>query len=236
MDVDNLKGLLEELCSLEVNTIIKSNMTAGKMPSTAAALVDIVTEYAVKLRHLTARTPTRAIGGEVSLASFEEIRKLSADYIASREPPPKGRGAGDVEPSAWEKPDAEEEADLLMLCRLRDNSEQLKAIWKDNESLSWNRVRAEEKEVTAAMLALKETQKLLIRKVWEVGTEEVAMQTVIYLDGDVITRLQPEYYQDSEKRAVIPIHNKAVETSIAFWSNLVKLAETFVATVLGKKD
>ena len=82
-------------------------------------------------------------------------------------------------------------------------------------------------------MALTDKQKVLIRKTWELGTEEVAIQTVIYLDGDVITRLQPRYYLEQDKQALIQIHNRSVETSITFWGNLVKLAETFVATLLG---
>ena len=121
-----------------------------------------------------------------------------------------------------------------MLARIRDNAQQLQTIFRGKpSSLAFDRTKAE--DMSDDELQLTDKQKVMIRKVWELGTEEVAMQTVIYLDGDVITRLQPRYYLEQDKQALIQIHNKGVETSITFWGSLVKLAETFVATLLGGK-
>jgi hypothetical protein len=219
MEVDKLQGIIEDLFSLKVSTIVKPNMTATTMPNMATALCDIATEYGAKLRALTAKEPKKAMSGVASLASFEELERMAAEHIHARASSSKG---------------TEEEEGLFMLARIRDNAQQLQAIFRGTQpELVFDRAKAE--EMSDAEMKLTDKQKVMIRKTWELGTEEVALQTVIYLDGDVITRLQPRYYLEKDKQALIQIHNRSVETSITFWGNLVKLAETFVATLLGGK-
>jgi hypothetical protein len=219
MEVDKLQSIVENLFSLKVSTIVKPNMTATTMPNMATALCDIATEYGAKLRALTSKVPAKSLNGEASLAVFEELERMTAEHIHAH---------------AASSKDTHEEEGLFMLARIRDNARQLQAIFRGKEpELTFDRTKAE--EMSDDQMKLTDKQKVLIRKTWELGTEEVAMQTVIYLDGDVITRLQPRYYLEQDKQALIQIHNRSVETSITFWGNLVRLAETFVAAFFGGK-
>ena len=72
-----------------------------------------------------------------------------------------------------------------------------------------------------------------LRKIWEIGTDAVVMQTVIQIDGDVISRIQSGR-EDAETRMLNEIHRSAVEVSFKHWTFLVQLAESFVGSVLGQ--
>jgi len=95
--------------------------------------------------------------------------------------------------------------DYYMLARIKENARLLAPIAARGDGVS------------SAEIAL-------VRKIWELGTEEIAFQTVIQLDGDVITRLQPKYAEASQ-RALHAIHGQAVSVSVGFWKSLVDLLE-----------
>ena len=61
---------------------------------------------------------------------------------------------------------------------------------------------------------------LVVRKVWEVGTEAVVMQTVAQLDGDVITRVQRARLGPADK-PVHDLHREAVGNALKHWQFLV---------------
>ena len=84
--------------------------------------------------------------------------------------------------------------------------------------------RAIENELAPGQGTLK--QRLLIRKMWELGTEEVVMQTCISLDGDVVTRIDPQLLaKPAELREVLlGVHRESTSVSIRFWSALVSTA------------
>ncbi len=79
-------------------------------------------------------------------------------------------------------------------------------------------------------LTFKTNELSIIRKAWELGTQEIAMQTVIQLDGDVVTRIQPEFMRGINKD-LFDIHNQGVATSIKYWKTLVSLIQDFIKTI-----
>ena len=77
---DQIKTVLERLCSLEINTIVKDNMTGQKMPSPERALLELAEHYDCKLaEHGARRLPgTPVTGGPVE---FDGLRVRAADVI-----------------------------------------------------------------------------------------------------------------------------------------------------------
>jgi hypothetical protein len=73
---------------------------------------------------------------------------------------------------------------------------------------------------------------LAIRKVWEIGTAEIVAQTVISLDGDVVTRLTPALLR-AEARPLADLHQRGVETSVDYWNAMVNTLVTVVGKALG---
>eukprot|EP01008_Symbiontida_sp_HLA12_P000282 NODE_1281_length_628_cov_1.760396_g1271_i0.p2 GENE.NODE_1281_length_628_cov_1.760396_g1271_i0~~NODE_1281_length_628_cov_1.760396_g1271_i0.p2 ORF type:complete len:109 (+),score=42.54 NODE_1281_length_628_cov_1.760396_g1271_i0:2-328(+) len=77
-------------------------------------------------------------------------------------------------------------------------------------------------ENQAPDLPLATEELVLIRKIWDMGLEHIAMQTVIQLDGDVITRIQARY-ADKDSKVIHRIHNQSVSVSLKFWGQLVRI-------------
>lgn len=71
---------------------------------------------------------------------------------------------------------------------------------------------------------------VLLRKIWEIGVEVVAMQTVIQVDGDVMTRIHPNYLSDHYK-VLHDYHNEGVGISLRYWKDLVNVAKDLVIAV-----
>jgi hypothetical protein len=58
-----------------------------------------------------------------------------------------------------------------------------------------------------------------LRKVWEIGTEEVVMQTVLWIDGDATQRVHPAYV-DKAHEQLLGIHAASVNASLSYWKSL----------------
>jgi hypothetical protein len=80
-------------------------------------------------------------------------------------------------------------------------------------------------------LALSEGELVFLRKAWELGTAVVAMQTVIQIDGDVISRLNP-LMLDEDFAQLNDYHRAGVNISLQHWSDLVNVAKELVVAVV----
>ena len=77
--------------------------------------------------------------------------------------------------------------------------------------------------------------RILIRKIWEVGVEDVVVQTSIMADGDVVTRLGYELHKGqyaANKEEIMDAHIKSVNVSLKQWNGLVKVAILLVRDVI----
>lgn len=72
---------------------------------------------------------------------------------------------------------------------------------------------------------------VLVRKVWEVGTEVIAMQTIIQVDGDVITRLNPNCMDEKKHPNLFKYHNEGVGIALRHWENLINVAKELVLAI-----
>ena len=81
-------------------------------------------------------------------------------------------------------------------------------------------------------LQLLERDLVLIRKVWELSTEVIVMQTSIQVDGDVISRLNSEYLRKEYFPQLRDYHDKGVDIALQHWSNLVGVAKELALALL----
>ena len=72
-----------------------------------------------------------------------------------------------------------------------------------------------------------------IRKIWEVGIERIVAQTVIQIDGDVITRVQ-EGMNDLQTTNVLQIQQSGVDTGVRYWTTLLDIAERLIDGLASK--
>lgn len=122
-----------------------------------------------------------------------------------------------------------DDGSAIILKRIYRNCDQIKGILDgrgvsrgtSNEKL--RKVATEglsRKDADAGDVPLTADEILVVRKVWEVGTETIAMQTVAQLDGDVITRVQHARLAATNK-PLHDLHREAVGTALAHWQFLV---------------
>jgi hypothetical protein len=259
-----LRTLAEDLLNLEINTIIKPEMSAVKLPSSRRqALYELSAIYNSQLEELQVREP---VYWEFSgVKSFGELRDRAKDGIQAYQEQfsqvsPQGRA------TIMEQ--------IKMLERIQDQSSQVVGMFKrleqrvkdktnskvpgyshapetvdvgalskpdraepHRDSELWNNDIDRIRMNEIEDLHLKPDQLSMIRKAWEIGTERIVLQTVIQLDGDITTRIA-ESFANNPIRTILTIHNESVGIVAGFWSTLVKtFGEIFGKTLevlLGK--
>ncbi len=226
MPIDDFKFQIEsiarDLMNLEVNTIIKPNMTGRKMPKPRHAIVDIAQNYQRKLMAmgLWPEDCPAHLGSEESFSFIRETASMAINAYG------KKRKAGPLSDT--------DEADLVMLFRIKKMSDQIKGIFNDLKRRgveNWNNdlSRAQIEQQQPALL-LTTDEVVLLRKIWEMGMEQIAIQTLIQLDGDILTRIQPRYTDESPtSRTIQSIHSQNVTISLSFWGQLVGIVQDFFA-------
>jgi hypothetical protein len=213
-----------DLLHLEINTIIKSNITGCKMPHPTIALIEIAKKFNVKLAML-GDDIDREENNLGSYGSYKALYDASENRIERLKAQSKrARGL-----------EAEDEVYLWMLYRIKSTSEMIMRMLetlnpKCVNELS-NKLPSEifETQTRSSLLQLfkknasfNSDQVVAIRKAWELGIEEIAMQTIVQLDGDVMTRIQP-YYAKNTNSAVHEIHHQTVGIALQFWKTLIEI-------------
>lgn len=250
-----LAEVARNLLSLEINTIVKENMTAGGMPSLPHAVLDIAGDYA---QYLTdrgvqlgaffpdpARDPDFDRGavtdpwtstGEgfvwrrltISVDTFDGLRW--AAHRAAAVPRPGGNG-----PTP---------AQRIICSRICANCDRIKEILKRPEAAALTSGRPNRADLVGraidpndhARLAVEDS--IALRKIWEIGTEQVVAQTVIHIDGDVITRIQ-DWVRQPGGEVVFAIHRQGIDVAVGSWRSLIdvigQVAGGAVGGLFGKR-
>lgn len=74
-----------------------------------------------------------------------------------------------------------------------------------------------------------------VRKAWEVGCESVVAQTVVQLDGDVVTRISDRLLDGTfaaHREAILAAHQRSIDMGLEHWRSLVQVAIDLVTKVL----
>ena len=68
-----------------------------------------------------------------------------------------------------------------------------------------------------------------LRKMWELGTNEIVAQTVVHIDGDTVTRIRLGF-GEGNRAYLLEVHDRAVQTAVGQWRTLF---EAFMALIRG---
>jgi len=82
-----------------------------------------------------------------------------------------------------------------------------------------------DKDVPLEML--RPDQRATIRKIWEVGTERVVVQTSVHVDGDVVTRISDdliERHDEAVRGLILQAHRHSIDTGLSHWQAIVDVA------------
>lgn len=220
---DQIKTVLESLCSLEINTIVKDNMTGQKMPAPERALLELAEHYDARLKeHGSPRIATTGV--TAGPAEFERLRARAAAVITSWTSDPALP--------------ADHQADLMILYRIRDTSEQITRIFDAAGRRGQPIGDYTSQDVTDHPIELTPDEIVTVHKAWDLDLEQIALQTVIHLDGDVMHRVSPRYAGGASAAPLLTAHDAALRTSISYWKTLVEIVGEFLgglARTLGQR-
>lgn len=306
---EQIKKIVDDLTNLEINTIVRNGMTGGKMPHPRHALVEIAQQYAGELQRIMSQEPCKRDFSRAFTVGEKDKKELHYDpstYLytkpGSQDKPkyalPGSKDYFDVLRTVasdglrnlqrMQQLSSKQQADVVMLYRIRNVSDQIKGVFNalrdrvnqtvdrkvkkagqprvdpkiidsmnaaskhvadhrrqlnkcgglsaqvDFSVAAWdNNYSREEIEQERPPFPLTVDELVTIRKAWEIGTEVVAMQTVIQLDGDVVTRVNPEYATaEKEDEIIRTIHSDSVKVSVGYWHQLVGLVKDFFENII----
>jgi hypothetical protein len=268
------KRLLDDLLTLEINTLVKPGMTGRKMPPFGHAMIDIFCAYdawlsrriggwnagweafssndeqraelleeledngTIQRSRVVERTGT---GGEPTLIQRLDTTPLyesgatvtAGDFSTLRE---RARDADTVYGILARYGYRVEPGDDVMLVRITRNCDQLKAILERSSKLGRSATLSRTSDNGAkhtTTKSLSDEDMITVRKAWDMGTEVVALQTVVQLDGDIVTRIN-EAYTSERARPVRELHREGVSNALEHWKYLVDTVKSVVGAGLSK--
>ena len=135
---------------------------------------------------------------------------------------------------------------LQMACRIEEKTSQLKGVFNavavrgeslvkagvlDPSALTNDYGHDEIEQKQAALgrrfdFPVQPEEVVLVRKIWEIGTDNISMQTIVQLDGDVVTRIHTGFL-GVDQEVTRRIHDEMIQTSIGTWGSLVRLVGDF---------
>jgi hypothetical protein len=218
--LDLVGDLGAELLTLEVNTIVRPGMSAMKMPDLPSALFTIANTYASFLKKFSLTDPI-LVPEWFATPSEDQARQIQDTFTRLKD------RAGDLLVARETFVDDEDDP---ILFRIRGNARQILTLFgKDGDgkdAVNLTKPNADDR--------------MLVRKIWDLGTEVVLMQTTLQIDGDVITRISPRLTRNEEDDGtgmdpafVSAVHTSSLQLATQQWRALFDLAKDLLG-VLGK--
>ena len=251
---DAARRLFDDLLNIEVSIILKPGMTARKMPEPPHALLDVIGDYdtflcvagnllngtwlpsdadPVQVRpsvepsdtkkphprtgwdgRLTKPLETASVEDVVSPAVFDTVRERAVEAEA-------------VYRHTLGRPNARPSERGVILKRIFRNCDQLKAILERPALAAAVGDGIGRDASPAPDLPLTSDEIITLRKIWEVGTETVVMQSVAQLDGDIITRIQ-HGRESATDEAIHELHRQSLASALQHWKFLGETAALFM--------
>jgi hypothetical protein len=258
---EKFRTIAENLLSLEINTIVTDQISGQKMNQPEHALIDVADMYRSFFDGLISQCGTdhlrdirKARNANANGYAEREKLKVAGDWD---DWPCLGqiRSQASFKVFNWfgilaqnllaVRGDLDKDkvgltaAQVSILDRIWNNSDQLKGVFGHLQSTESLLSRAEaaatsDKPPLSPLqhIELAPEDIVLIRKVWEIGLDVIEAQTVIQLDGDVVTRIRQDMLGDRKRMEdILSVHNRAVDTSLGFWKGLVGVMGSFISGV-----
>ena len=248
-----IENTAKDVSTLEINTILKSDMVCVKMPENdLLALYEIAKTYNSKLEELGNAYWEIVVNNkdeiyfsdynkefnffrgekiyqQAGYESFKELRKCAKESISKIEK----INEKDILIS-----DEDVKLDKMILTRIEMQSYEICNILRNEK---YKIVEQKESESITACKDFCEQERIkldfrdrqVIQKAFDLGVERVVMQTRIGMDGDIVTRIS-ERFAANPKQFILQIHNESIQMSVSFWQTLFDTLVKFGQTILSK--
>ena len=246
--LESLKQTARDLTTLEINTIVKHSMTARKMPPPGHAILDIAAAYADKLQ-VSLQIPLATPFGDRDSQEGDvtHVPQWKREWVERGALKCDDRTFRCLRRAAYrilEDCRDLEERDRVIVDRIKRNADQLRALLRNlkkrlplrfnsnDNFMGCNRRQLLERETNLGRHPkphLHPDEMALVRKVWDIGVEEVVMQSTVSLSGDVINRIQSGL-EAREVATLLEFHREGIVSGTRMWK---LIAETLVSMTGG---
>ena len=253
---EKISSTLFDLTHLEINTIIKDEMSATKAPASPRLILhDLSKKYHLKLISLGEKyIDYMGKAGESAEHLFRgETEFCGSAYHSFRELGERAKAAGLLLKSnkyGVPFPGDDVDADIMMLMRIETISDDIMRILKkvdtmkgepvngndtytfDEEKTNWDFRVMTTSEAEKYELSLDLRQLMVFKKANDIGTEKVVLQTIIGMDGDVTTRISTSF-ADHPVPFINQMHNDAIRISVDLWKTFISIVVELGTRLIG---
>jgi len=217
-----ISELLDDLTHLEINTLLKEGMTAAQPPDyIEEVFYRLVERYTIKLNIILDRNE---IGFPTKREEFASVQQLHAhiNELCDHMDDNQLRMAED---------------DYIIFLRMKSFCVYVQS--KDNVGIKDREteesidetlytVNLPRHEEYAFDLTVRERAKL--KRMYDLGTETVILQTRFGIDGDVVTRIE-QNFAARPRQTILDVHDKHTNLSLNYWDKLVNLVVDVVSGI-----
>jgi len=244
----DLTGTARSLLNIEVNTIVRDNMTAEPMPPLPHGLLDIAGSYASELCSLG-----------VDLAVYFAVPPTDPATIVHRWSDNPGSvsdvltvSAGTFDRLRWAAKNANRAqgpqaaritpAKRALLDRIVNNCDTIKEMFKRfdasiDQFIGKTRAELIGMTIQRGSYVVQVDDLIALQKMWDIGVEEIVAQTIVHVTGDVTMRVQ-EAFRGPGSETLFAIHRQSIDVSVACWHYLLdvvwEIAGATVRVLLGR--
>ncbi len=228
---ERIGKMLLDLTSIEVTTLVTEKITGESMGDPQQAVTRLRSLYASKLGGIA-----DTYGGQGDAS--KGVLRTPAQKAAASEPM-TFKAQGRMADKLVEQHSDLAADDLGHLARIRAHSDHLEGL---SAKLGVGEAPAQSYSSAAAPSAatpsageprLSPTEMVKLRKMWELGIEPIAMQTVIQMGGDMITRIHPDVVGGAHP-LLLDLHRTGIETATGIWRTLVDTAVLILEKILDR--
>ena len=243
----DLTATARSLLNIEVNTIVRDNMTGEPMPPVPHALLDVAGEYAAVLCELRVDLPSyfrQGAGDPAAIvpAWLDTPASVSDDLTVSPETFDRLRWAAKWT-STTHSPLAARitNSERVLLDRIINNSDAIKEMFKRFDVsmqpfIGKTRAQLLDTTLQSRSYVIAPDDLIRLQKIWDIGVEEIVAQTVVHVTGDITTRVQ-EALRSPGSETVFAIHRQSIDVSVACWKYMLdavrEIAGAAIRVVLG---
>jgi hypothetical protein len=224
----DLTATARSLLNLEINTIVRDNMTGEPMPPAPHALLDIARDYADTLCTLGVSlsqffTADAGDPAKIDPGWVDPPESVSDALTVSAETFDRIRWAAKWAQKARDRriPSAKR----ILLDRIVNNADAIKEMFKSfgpgmNQFVGKTRPALAGMTITPGSYVIDTNDLIRLQKIWDIGVEEIVAQTVVHVTGDVTTRVQ-EALRGPGSEPIFAIHRQSIDVSINSWKALL---------------
>jgi hypothetical protein len=228
--------LLDDLTHIEINTIIKKGMTSTPQPdSIEEKLQVLLSDYVEKLAAIIQRNDL-----PLDFRVKEQDLSIRCADIKSYAQLYAGLDALDNYMALNHIRIIEKDYVIIIRMKsfcnyLRSRSSDVKFAQSKDMAPGVNLYSVNMNQFADFTLKINDRDKVMITRIFDLGTERIVMQTRIGIDGDIITRIE-ENFAGNPKQVILDAHDKHTNLALKYWQNIINVVKDIVSSKLGKKN